>query len=83
MLLLLLSCAPEQSACERFIAAKAACYEAAGETDDTTADACGEDTESSATADELYTCYAEAYESGDCSDADGVAAAGAVAADCV
>lgn len=82
MLMLLLACAPEPSACERFLAAKQACYEAAGETDDSSTAACGEDTDASATADELYACYAEAYEGGDCSDANGVAAAGAVAAEC-
>jgi hypothetical protein len=87
MLLILawLGCAAETTACERFIAAKKACYEDAGMDDETPATFCeatDPDGDASETAEAMYTCWAEAYEDADCGDADGVGEAGAVAGGC-
>lgn len=85
LLFLALACAPETTPCDRFIAAKKACYADADMTDDTPTDYCApdpEDTETSGTADDRYTCYAKAYEDADCTDEDGVGAAGNAAAAC-
>ncbi len=85
LFLLALACAPETTPCDRFIAAKKSCYEAAEMTDDTPDVYCTPadgDTETSGTADDRYTCYAKAYESAECTDTDAVGAAGNAAAEC-
>ena len=79
-LLLLLACA--QTPCARFVDAKAACYEDAGLTDDAPAEACQGSADAPESFDELYACYADAYEAGPCTTSDEVAAAGAVASAC-
>lgn len=87
MLLLLawLGCADETTSCERFVAAKQACYDEAGMDDDGSAAYCetaDPDGDASQTADATYTCWAAAYEDADCSDEDGVGEAGVAAGEC-